>query len=90
MFTDKEEAICNLNFNQPFKLDSGCGTPKYTNFTGGFQDCLDYIFYDTEKLQVTQVVPMPSVDELMAHTAIPSIVFPSDHIALICDLKWLD
>ncbi|RZC35729.1 2',5'-phosphodiesterase 12 [Asbolus verrucosus] len=35
-----------------------------------------------------QVVPFPSSEELSQHTALPSIVFPSDHIALISDLKW--
>lgn len=69
-------------------LASACGTPEYTNFTVEFADCLDYIFYDTTKLQVTQVVPMPSNEELTLHKAIPSVVFPSDHVAICADLKW--
>lgn len=78
-----------MSFKQTVKLASGCGTPKYTNFTSGFQDCLDYIYYEKEALSVTQVVPMPSDEELTANTALPSLVFPSDHISLICDFKWL-
>ena len=35
-----------------------------------------------------QVVPLPSEDELKAHTALPSVVSPSDHIALVADLAW--
>lgn len=67
---------------------SACGTPQFTNFTVGFQDCLDYIYCEKNKLEVRQVVPLPSLEELTANTAIPSILFPSDHIALITDLKW--
>ena len=37
-----------------------------------------------------EVLPFPSEDELRAHTAIPNIVFPSDHIACFADLRWKD
>lgn len=86
---DEEEAIENIDMTQSFKLGSACGTPEFTNFTAGFAACLDYIFYDTSNLSVSQVVPLPSLEELNRNTAIPSVVFPSDHIALISDLKWL-
>ncbi|KAL1513901.1 hypothetical protein ABEB36_003240 [Hypothenemus hampei] len=87
--SNKDEAIVNIDIKQPFHLGSACGTPSYTNFTVGFADCLDYIFYDKSKLTVSQVVPFPSEEQLKQHSAIPSIVSPSDHIALISDLKWL-
>lgn len=73
---------------QPFKLDSAGGTPKYTNFTAGFAACLDYIFYQTDNLEVQRVIPFPSDEELRANTALPSIVFPSDHVAVVSDLEW--
>lgn len=85
---DKDESLDNVNLVQPFPLDSACGTPQFTNYTAGFSGCLDYIFYDRSKLGVSKVVPLPSLDEIVLHTALPSIVFPSDHIALVCDLKW--
>ncbi|XP_049869288.1 2',5'-phosphodiesterase 12 [Pectinophora gossypiella] len=87
--SNKKEAVYNLTLEQDIPLDSACGTPQYTNFTAGFADCLDYIFYDKRNLTVEQVVPFPSVEELEAHTALPSIVFPSDHIALISDLRFI-
>ena len=34
----------------------------------------------------TQVVPFPTEEELELHTAIPSIVLPSDHIAVVVDV----
>lgn len=85
---DEEEAINTVNLSQPFKFDSACGTPKFTNYTAGFADCLDYIFYDKSNLTVSEVVPLPSEAELTLHTALPSVVFPSDHVALISSLKW--
>ena len=40
------------------------------------------------KLEVTQVIHNPEHSEVEQHKALPSVVFPSDHIAQICDLKW--
>ncbi|CAG9803412.1 unnamed protein product [Chironomus riparius] len=82
----QEEAVKNVELNQPYKIKSACGTPKFTNYTVGFQDCLDYIFYQTDKFCVTKVVEMPSEEDLSLHNAIPSVVFPSDHIAIIAEL----
>ncbi|XP_044266635.1 2',5'-phosphodiesterase 12 [Tribolium madens] len=82
-----EEAV-KVPLHQNLRLSSACGTPKYTNFTAGFADCLDYIYYESGSFDVVQVVPLPSEDELRQHTALPSVVFPSDHISLISDLKW--
>lgn len=73
--------------SQPFQMQSACGVPKYTNFTDGFKDCLDWIYYDTNKFSVEQMIPLPSDEELQEHIAIPSVVFPSDHVALVVDLK---
>ncbi|KAK9879423.1 hypothetical protein WA026_006490 [Henosepilachna vigintioctopunctata] len=87
--SNAEEAVKNLKLEQNIPLASACGTPQFTNFTSGFADCLDYIFYQTNNLKVTQVVPLPSNEELTQNTALPSIVFPSDHIALISDIQWL-
>ncbi|KAF5285475.1 hypothetical protein FQR65_LT13238 [Abscondita terminalis] len=84
-----EEAVDGLTLTQSLQLGSACGTPKFTNYTAGFADCLDYIYYNTDNLEVTQIVPMPSNEELREHIALPSIVQPSDHIALVADLKWL-
>jgi 2',5'-phosphodiesterase len=35
-----------------------------------------------------QVVPLPSIEELQQHVALPSVVFPSDHVALVADVLW--
>ena len=54
----------------------------------GFKDCLDYVWVEKENFTVTQVVPFPSDQELELHSALPNIVFPSDHVPVIVDLKF--
>lgn len=85
---DKEEHCTTLSLSHDFSLLSACGFPPFTNYTGGFKGTLDYIFADQKYLEVESVLPLPSEDELSPHLALPSVVMPSDHLALVCDLKW--
>ena len=82
------QEIKNVVLSHPYSMDSACGTPKYTNFTQQFADCLDYIFYDKAAMEVKEVIPFPSDEDLKLHTAIPNVVFPSDHVACVSVLKW--
>ncbi|XP_058063253.1 2',5'-phosphodiesterase 12 [Anopheles bellator] len=83
------EAVQNVSLAQPFQMGSACGCPKFTNYTLGFTECIDYIFFQTSLLRVLpDAVPMPSEEELTVYEAIPSPVFPSDHIALVTNLEW--
>lgn len=82
------EHVTGMSLVHPFSMDSACGMPKYTNFTTGFSDCLDYIFYQKDKFDVKEVIPFPSEEELQMHVAIPNVLFPSDHIACVADLRW--
>lgn len=85
---DEEQAVTGVTLQQPFNIASAYGAPQYTNFTVGFSACLDYIFYHTDLLKVSQLAPLPTEEELKQFTALPSIVFPSDHISLVADLEW--
>ena len=85
---DKEEHCTTLNISHDFNLLSACSFPPFTNYTGGFKGTLDYIFADGKYLEVESVLPLPSEEELSSHLALPSVVMPSDHVALVCDLKW--
>ncbi|XP_065569803.1 2',5'-phosphodiesterase 12-like isoform X2 [Artemia franciscana] len=84
-----DEAVENLLLINPIRMESACGTPLYTNYTEGFKDCLDYIFYQANRFNVSQVVPLPSEEELSANVGLPSVVFPSDHVSLVADLTWV-
>ncbi|VVC92956.1 unnamed protein product [Leptidea sinapis] len=88
LYTTGCAPINDLALFQETLLGSAAGTPQYTNFTEGFAECLDYIFFDKNNLEVEQVIPFPSVEELTQHKALPSIVFPSDHIAVVSDLRY--
>lgn len=77
-----------MSVSHSLTLESACGIPDYTNFTCGFQGCLDYIFFDTSQLKVSEVIPFPSHEEVILHEAIPSVIFPSDHLALVSVLTW--
>ncbi|XP_053677994.1 2',5'-phosphodiesterase 12 [Anopheles nili] len=87
--SNKNEAARNVSLTQPFIMGSACGCPEYTNYTVGFAACIDYIFYQTGVLKVNDVIPMPSREELSMYEALPSPVFPSDHIALVANLEWI-
>ncbi|XP_071350977.1 2',5'-phosphodiesterase 12 [Trachinotus anak] len=83
------EESCSMELLSTFPpLLSASGTPAYTNYVGGFHGCLDYIFIQPDSMQVEQVIPLPSHQEVTTYEALPSVAHPSDHIALICDLRW--
>ncbi|KPP59754.1 hypothetical protein Z043_122295 [Scleropages formosus] len=82
------DELCPLEVTSPFQLASACGEPAYTNYVGGFHGCLDYILVEPSALQVEQVIPMPSHQDITTYQALPSVSHPSDHIALVCDLVW--
>ena len=85
---DKEEHCTTLSISHDLDLFSACGFPTFTNYTGGFKGTLDYIFADKNYLELESVVPLPSENDLSSHLALPSVVMPSDHLALVCDVKW--
>jgi 2',5'-phosphodiesterase len=52
---DKDEEVKGVSLSHSLLLDSAYGKPEFTNFTEGFAGCLDYIFYQHDQLDVTQV-----------------------------------
>ena len=82
------QEVLGLELKHDQTFSSAAGYPKYTNYTLGFKDCLDYIWIERDAMEVKQVVPFPSDEELSMHVALPNIVFPSDHVPVIVDLKF--
>jgi hypothetical protein len=74
MATITKMGIINLLWNHQANFNQ-------TWLEGSFVDPLS-------KLEVTQIIHNPEHSEVEQHIALPSVVFPSDHIAQICDLKW--
>lgn len=88
-WSDKEnERVSGVSFSHDLELASACGCPPYTNYTKDFYGCLDYIYYQTDKFSVKQVVELPSHEEVTQHEFLPSITIPSDHLAIIADLEF--
>ncbi|KAK3602054.1 hypothetical protein CHS0354_025231 [Potamilus streckersoni] len=84
----EDQRVPKMNVTHNLDLASACGNVPYTNYVKNFNAMLDHIFYDLNTLEVERVIPQPEHEEVIQHTALPSVVFPSDHIAQICELKW--
>eukprot|EP00934_Nitzschia_sp_Nitz4_P001995 Nitzschia sp. Nitz4//scaffold216_size36101//14825//16897//NITZ4_007778-RA/size36101-processed-gene-0.43-mRNA-1//-1//CDS//3329542185//1995//frame0 len=67
--------------------------PEFTHYVGGFQGTLDHILITPQahqgQLECVGQAEMPSVEQVTQEIAMPSASFPSDHVALVADLKWL-
>lgn len=62
-------------------------TFRFTNYVRGYQAPLDYIWHNPTELRVRQVLALPSEEEVK-DTFCPSARFPSDHLAVVCDLDF--
>jgi 2',5'-phosphodiesterase len=71
----------------PWHMASGCGSPAWTNYVGGFDAVLDYVWYDADKLTAEKWMPPPPLAAVIKETALPNGQFPSDHLPQCCDLK---
>ena len=79
-----------MDLQHGLKFSSACGYPSYTNFSASFHSCLDYIFIEPDSFRVEKVIPLPSHEDVTKLTALPNAGFPSDHLAIICDLEWIE
>ena len=84
----KTQYVEGINLQHNLDLISACGYPACTNYVTGFSGCLDYIYISANNLKTSRIVPLPTHDEVTQHTALPNILFPSDHLALVCDITW--
>ena len=87
---EEQGTFQGLELHHDFHFHNVTGTDSCTNFTANFKAVLDYIIIDSDYLRVERVVPLPPLSEVSEFVALPSIFFPSDHLALIADLKWKD
>ncbi len=66
--------------------------PKYTNWTQGFKDTLDYIFYEPRHFQVVELGRLLSEDRLneLKIEKLPNsrVAQASDHLAISVLLEW--
>lgn len=82
------EVFPGIALDHPFQFVCASGLPMYTNFTAGFVDTLDYIYVDGTHFDAKEDNLFPTHEDVIENKALPSYKFPSDHIALISNLKW--
>lgn len=57
----------------------------FTNYTPGFTDVIDYIWYSTNTLDVVKVLGGPNPEELTLVPSFPFWWYPADHIQIMAD-----
>ncbi|CAK7245607.1 MAG: Glucose-repressible alcohol dehydrogenase transcriptional effector [Sporothrix thermara] len=74
----------------PFSLRSSYqhlnGTPDelpFTNYTPGFANVIDYIWYSTNSLEIVDVLGPPDAEYLKRVPGFPSYHFPADHLQIM-------
>lgn len=60
--------------------------PEVTNYTPDFRDTLDYVMVSLDAFAIRQHNTLPGMADLKDHAGLPSADWPSDHLALCCDL----
>jgi CCR4-NOT transcription complex subunit 6 len=69
--------------------DYADGHPDFTTYTQEFIGTLDYIFYNPEKLQVTELVRIPNNDQEVKGLKLPNFKYPSDHLKIGARFKFI-
>ena len=88
-FTGGKTEFCGgMSLTHNLDFTNACTSQEYTNFVASFMASLDYILVDGNHLEVVREIPMPSHDDIISHVALPNEVFPSDHLAIGCEVKW--
>ena len=80
-----------VRLSQPTPLTSVYGLhSRPTHAVPGYANTLDWVCVDATQLRVDGVAPLPPLEALTRHVAMPSVEWPSDHVSLCCDLSWRD
>lgn len=82
------DELLQLTLELPLPLVDPNEHIEVTNFTLHFQECIDYILLDAQALQVVSSMAPPPLERLQAETALPSTMFPSDHIPVWADIAF--
>eukprot|EP00435_Cladocopium_sp_Y103_P048247 s1263_g14.t1 len=89
-FSSKGVQALALELKLPWLLRDPNDHIEVTNFTGDFQECLDYTLIDKRCLRATRTFDPPPLERLRESTALPSEYFPSDHIPVVVEVTYLD
>jgi hypothetical protein len=68
--------------------------PEFTNYAVDFTETLDYILASEPAseegvgFEASAAAPVPTSLEMKDYVAMPNEFMPSDHVSIVCDLKW--
>ncbi|EGE00312.1 glucose-repressible alcohol dehydrogenase transcriptional effector [Trichophyton tonsurans CBS 112818] len=82
--------LTRQGMTHPFTLKSAysaIGELSFTNYTPGFTDVIDYIWYSSNLLQVTGLLGEVDKEYLQRVPGFPNYHFPSDHLALMAEFS---
>ena len=80
----------SIDLKCPIQLTSLSGFPQFTSYVPHCKATLDYIYGDGRFFTRETFVPIPEASDIDVYTGVPCVVYPSDHFAVILDLKWND
>ncbi|KKA26333.1 hypothetical protein TD95_003524, partial [Thielaviopsis punctulata] len=85
-------SFTRVGIEHPFSLRDSYthlkGTPDqlaFTNYTPGFADVIDYLWYSTNTLEVVELLGAPDKAVLQRIPAFPTYHFPADHIQIMAE-----
>lgn len=76
-----------IGLEHSLNLTNVLGSRLYTNYAAGFYAHLDHMYISSHTLNVSKVLELPLHEKVVEHTALPSKISPSDHIAQVVDLN---
>jgi CCR4-NOT transcription complex subunit 6 len=82
--------LSRVGMSHPFTLRSAyssVGELPFTNYTPGFSDVIDYIWYSSNLFQTTGLLGEVDREYLQKVPGFPNYHFPSDHIALMAEFS---
>lgn len=83
-----EELVPGVSLTSPFALAAADRLrSNVTNYVRGYEGLLDYVWYESDALVVDKVIPVPAKEQLGGY--IPNRRYPSDHLAVVVDLKFI-
>ena len=85
----RHDYVSNMTWRHDLTFTSAYTDVAFTNYVCGFYGVLDYVMYDPRRLACVATVPLPVRAEVTELGALPNAQFPSDHLALVCDMEIL-
>ena len=79
---DETSRTTETNSDTQSQIRRDEANPKFTNYSVDFKGTLDHILYNKQKLEVLEFLEMPPEELITKETALPSTLFPSDHMRI--------